>query len=133
LYVSSPELGFVPSMDFDGNERKLRIRLSAAEAKGTDASSGLGLEKRRSHALVRRVRNGSGPNAPETITWTDQQSWAGECFQATLTSILFSGSNGSAPRQIVVTSSSPGEGKSTVTSNLGIAIAEINQTVLLID
>ncbi len=133
LYVSSPELGFVPAMDFNDKERKIRIRLGAGEAKSAEASSELALEKRRSHALVRRVRHGSGPDAPETITWTDQQSWAGECFQATLTSILFSGSNGSAPRQLVVTSSAPGEGKSTVTSNLGIAIAEINQTVLLID
>jgi len=33
----------------------------------------------------------------------------------------------------VVTSAAPGEGKSTVVSNLAIALAEINQRVLLID
>ena len=34
---------------------------------------------------------------------------------------------------MVVTSANPSEGKSTVVSNLGIAVAEVNQKVLLID
>ena len=34
---------------------------------------------------------------------------------------------------ILMTSASPSEGKSTVVSNLGIAVAEVNQKVLLID
>ena len=33
---------------------------------------------------------------------------------------------------MVVTSANPSEGKSTVVSNLGIAVAEVNQKVLLI-
>ena len=56
-----------------------------------------------------------------------------ESFRATLVSILFSGENGSRPRVMVVTSARPAEGKSTVVSNLGIAVAEVNQKVLLID
>jgi polysaccharide biosynthesis transport protein len=38
-----------------------------------------------------------------------------------------------APRVIVLTSSSPAEGKTTVATNLAIALAEIRQRVLLID
>jgi capsular exopolysaccharide synthesis family protein len=56
-----------------------------------------------------------------------------ESFRATLVSILFSGDDDNRPRIMVVSSSSPGEGKSTVVSNLGIAVAEVNHRVLLID
>ncbi len=133
LYLSSPELGFIPSLDYEASGRKVRIRLGAGDAKSADTSL-LAQDSAKGHALVRSPAGPSGAtNRPETITWTDQKSWAGECVQATLTSILFSGTNGHSPRQIVVTSGSPGEGKSTVTSNLAIAIAEINQTVLVID
>jgi capsular exopolysaccharide synthesis family protein len=66
-------------------------------------------------------------------TWQRKPSLVAESFRAALTSILFSGQNGDRPRVIVFTSPNPGEGKSTVVSNLGIALAEINQRVLLID
>lgn len=69
----------------------------------------------------------------ELATWQQRPSMVAESFRATLVSILFSGNNGSRPRVMVVSSSSPGEGKSTVVSNLGIAVAEVNQRVLLID
>lgn len=131
LYLSSPELGFIPSLDYESNGRKVRIRLGAGRARDEDTSLTPN-DTPRGHALVRSP-SGSASKRPETISWTDQKSWAGECVQATLTSILFSGTNGHSPRQIVVTSGSPGEGKSTVTSNLAIAIAEINQSVLVID
>jgi capsular exopolysaccharide synthesis family protein len=56
-----------------------------------------------------------------------------ESFRTLLTSILFSGENGDRPRHLVLTSASPKEGKTTVVCNLGIAMAEISHTVLLID
>jgi polysaccharide biosynthesis transport protein len=56
-----------------------------------------------------------------------------ESFRATLASILSSGQNGDHPRTMVVTSSNPMEGKTTVVSNLGIALADIGAKVLLID
>ncbi len=56
-----------------------------------------------------------------------------EAFRAALTSILFSGPNGSRPRVLTLSSASPGEGKTTVASNLAIALADVNQKVLLID
>jgi polysaccharide biosynthesis transport protein len=60
-------------------------------------------------------------------------SGVSESFRATLTSILSTGQDGSHPRLFVVTSSRPQEGKTTVVSNLGIALAEISNRVLLID
>jgi capsular exopolysaccharide synthesis family protein len=58
---------------------------------------------------------------------------AAEGFRTVLTSILFSGENGGRPRVLVMTSAGPGEGKTTVTSNLAIALAEIRRKTLLID
>ena len=52
---------------------------------------------------------------------------------ATATSILYAGENGDRPRVIVLTSANPGEGKTTVASNLALAFAEIGRPVLLID
>ena len=67
------------------------------------------------------------------ISWRQKTSLLAESFRTTLTSILFSGTNGERPRVLVLTSASPKEGKTTVVSNLGIALAEINQRVLVID
>jgi len=56
-----------------------------------------------------------------------------ECFRGALTSILFSARYGLQSQVLVLTSWSPGEGKSTTVSNLGLALAEIGRQVLLID
>ena len=56
-----------------------------------------------------------------------------ESFRATLTSIMFSGSNGVHPQVLVISSAAPSEGKSTLASNLAVALAEIHKRVLLID
>jgi polysaccharide biosynthesis transport protein len=56
-----------------------------------------------------------------------------ESFRAALASILSSGDRNAHPRSIVITSSVAGEGKTTVVSNLGIALTEISGKVLLID
>jgi capsular exopolysaccharide synthesis family protein len=69
----------------------------------------------------------------EMISWRQKNSLLAESFRTTLTSILFSRRGGDRPRVLVLTSASPKEGKTTVVSNLGIALAEINQRVLVID
>ncbi|HLH44893.1 MAG TPA: polysaccharide biosynthesis tyrosine autokinase [Bryobacteraceae bacterium] len=60
-------------------------------------------------------------------------SGVSESFRATLASILSRGQNGDEARLFVVTSSRSQEGKTTVVSNLGIALSEISNRVLLID
>jgi capsular exopolysaccharide synthesis family protein len=69
----------------------------------------------------------------ELASWLHKPSLLGESFRSVLTSILLSGQNGDRPRIIVLSSPNPSEGKSTIVSNLGIALAEIDQKVLLID
>lgn len=66
-------------------------------------------------------------------TWQRKPSIIAEAFRATLTSILFVGENGSRPRVVALTSANASEGKTTVTSNLAIAMAEVRGNVLVID
>ncbi|MDQ6663870.1 MAG: exopolysaccharide transport family protein, partial [Acidobacteriota bacterium] len=87
--------------------------------------------------------NGHGPpaNGParpirnwlQVVTLVERDSALAESFRGALASLLFSANNGVTPRVIVITSASAGEGKTTVTTNLGIALAATNRRVLLID
>jgi len=56
-----------------------------------------------------------------------------ESIHATLTSILYAGPGGRAPQVIVFSSPAPHEGKTTIATNLAVALAEIHKRVLLID
>ena len=69
----------------------------------------------------------------EMTVWQDKSSMIAESFRSALTSILISGENGISPRVILISSASRAEGKTTVVSNLGLALAEIGHKVLLID
>ena len=61
------------------------------------------------------------------------QSFESEQFKMLRTNLLFPAS-GQAPRSIMVTSAVPGEGKSFVTANLAVSIAQsIQEHVLIID
>ena len=62
----------------------------------------------------------------------DGPSSAAEAFRALRTAIEFSG-NGPAPRHVLVTSSSAGDGKSTIAANLAAAMALGGSSVALID
>ena len=75
----------------------------------------------------------SPDDCPELATWQRKPSLLAECVRTTLTSILLPTHDGSHPRVVVVTSPCPGDGKTTVASNLSIAMAEICQKVVLID
>ncbi len=68
----------------------------------------------------------------ELVTWQDRPSLLAEAYRNALASILTAHGKG-RPKVILITSAGHGEGKSTTVSNLGIALAEINQRVLLID
>lgn len=96
-------------------------------------------------AVRRQIPNGLNPRSlmpvlprskaecPELATWKRKPSLVAECARTTLTSILLPNDNGERPRVIVITSPSPGEGKTTVACNLSIAVAEIGRKVLLMD
>jgi polysaccharide biosynthesis transport protein len=61
-----------------------------------------------------------------------QKARLADSYRDTLTSLLRR-RGGDSPRVIVVTSPTMGEGKTTVTYNLGLALAEVRERVLLID
>lgn len=80
-------------------------------------------------------KSGGDPTAKpklELVTWQDRPSMLAEAYRNALTSILAANGKG-RPKVILITSAGHGEGKSSTVSNLGIALAEINQRVLLID
>jgi capsular exopolysaccharide synthesis family protein len=105
-----PELGAIPTHSLNGDARG---RWQRFMVKGKSR-----------HQTVDKV---------EMVTWHDKPSSLAESFRGTLVSLSGPSSTDSYPRILVVTSPGPQEGKSTVASNLGIALAETNRRVLLLD
>lgn len=66
------------------------------------------------------------------VALEDPQSHSAEAYRALRSSLLLS-SIDNPPRVIVVTSSFPGEGKTTTAVNLAITLAQRNERVLLLD
>jgi len=114
LSLGVPELGVIPSLDAE------RSRCFAYYQKGR-ATKGV------------ELKNNERSRQVELVTSQREPSVLADCFRATATSILYAGENGTRPRVIVLTSASPREGKTTVASNLALALAEIGSPVLLID
>ncbi|MGI8992327.1 MAG: GumC family protein [Bryobacteraceae bacterium] len=115
--LQMPELGIIPSADAAGTSRQRTIRPPWVSGHGepTDGES-----------------RATG-NWLQLVTWRERDSALAESFRGTLASLLFSVNNGSAPRVMVITSAAPGEGKTTIATNLAIALAATNRRVLLID
>jgi succinoglycan biosynthesis transport protein ExoP len=62
----------------------------------------------------------------------DQRSAFSEAYRSLRTALQFSTASG-VPRSLLVTSATPGEGKSTTAMTLGLNFAQLGQRVLLID
>jgi len=105
IELNLPELGVIPSSGFDSS-RVQRLLGSNAHEQET---------------------------RPELTTMHQWPSAMSESFRLTLASILLPGGEGGRPRVIVLTSANPGEGKTTVASNLAVALARVEKRVLLID
>ncbi len=69
--------------------------------------------------------------ATELITTASKSPFA-EAFRTLRTNINYAGLD-KPYRIILVTSAGPGEGKTTVTSNLGVVMAQVNKKVLIVD
>ena len=104
LHLQVPELGVIPSQRFFPQPRDRR-----------------------------RPAEGEEGGAFELSTWQDHPSLLAESFRSALASIMVAGQGATLPGVIMITSAGKGEGKSSIVSNLGIALAEINLRVLLID
>ena len=112
-HLGIPELGVIPANTPQG---KLPARKGA-----------------QTRSLMLREDDGADAEKVEMVAWNEKSSLLAESYRTTLTSILFSRHREDRPQVLVFTSASPKEGKTTTVCNLGIALAEINQRVLLID
>ncbi len=85
-------------------------------------------------ALPRPKRNGRAGGRPDQnlVTINAMQSSASESFRTLRTNLMFSQAV-RAMRTLVVTSASPGEGKTTTASNLAVSFAQQGMRVLLAD
>ena len=69
----------------------------------------------------------------ELVTWFNKGSLMAESYRGVMSSLLFSSSTPGEKLKLLVTSPSVGEGKTTLLSNLGIALAQTKRSVVLID
>jgi capsular exopolysaccharide synthesis family protein len=128
FYLNVPELGVIPNANVGSGKRSYYFRKPKAgelAAVGEDAASRQLVPVEGSEASL--------PTRIELVTFQKHMSIMADSFRTTLTSILFSSQAEQRPRVLVVTSANPGEGKTTVITNLAIALAEVSQRVLLID
>ena len=114
LYLDVPELGVIPS----------------AAAARSQSSAYYGQSR---GAVTKKAEKENRKRPVELATWKRPPSVLADSFRSILTSVLCIGENGDRPRVIALTSANPREGKTTVASNLALALAEIGRRVLLID
>lgn len=116
-----PEFGPIPSAAID-LPHSMRRRLA-------------GMTRTRPYQKAEGAREDENEllrNWLETVTWRQRESALAEAYRGVLASLMHS--NGlEPPRVVVFTSACAGEGKTTTTTNLGIALAESGRRVLLID
>jgi capsular exopolysaccharide synthesis family protein len=107
LHLKVPELGVVPTI------------------RALVAPSG----PARTKALVRQ----EAATEVALATWNRAKSPVANSFRAIVTSIVFSNELGKTPQVITITSARPGEGKTTVATNIAAVLAHVKRKVLLID
>ena len=77
-------------------------------------------------------RNGNPSDNPELLMNVDGRSPLAESYRHLRTSVLLS-TAGRAPRSLLVTSSLPGEGKTTTAVNTAVSLAQTGASVVIID
>ena len=102
-------------------------------------SVGSGARRRRvlpgtsgSTALQKQNGNGNGNGHSELLMNIDGRSPLAEAYRHLRTSVLLS-TAGRAPKSLLVTSSLPGEGKTTTAVNTAISLAQTGASVVIID
>lgn len=119
-YCGLPSLGIVPLLGGNG-KKSLKI------AKAYKKSGFL-----RSFSGLRRARGNGGASAMDLVVYEQPQSMVSEAIRHVYSSIMLSAS-GRPPAAILVTSPNPGEGKSTLVSNLAQSYALNDRQVVMID
>lgn len=132
-------VGLVAAYIADSFDRTLRDPLEVEEITGIpvigvipsfeESEKAYGSRRRRE----RNKEVTENPPAQDSI-WllAHPESAAAEAFRALRTSIMLSRAGG-GPKVILVTSCIPGEGKTTVTSNLAVAFAQHDKKVIIVE
>jgi capsular exopolysaccharide synthesis family protein len=123
-YLNLPELGAIPLAET--SSASFVRGLFSSRNKFNVASLPLNGNQSGENQLCKASLN-------ERAGQSSQLVMMAEAFRATLASILLPSFGTLPPRVIVVTSPRQNAGKTTVTSNLGIVMAEMGRRVLLID
>jgi polysaccharide biosynthesis transport protein len=122
-YLNLPELGAIPTVAIPTSRFR---KLFPAQDRSLSTIQGLTQDAESDSHLVKiRLSEGRGERA--------ELHMMAEAFCSTLTSILLPTLDDSSPGVIVLTSPGPGAGKTTITCNLGVAMAQIGRRVLLVD
>ncbi|MFN7918900.1 MAG: polysaccharide biosynthesis tyrosine autokinase [Bryobacteraceae bacterium] len=124
-----PELGVIPAAGLDPRLQPMRLGYGRKKK-----LLSLTIPKNVLGRMYLRLRGVVRPNERiELTTWHFKPSMIAESFRSVLASIRLMDRRSQLPQVMVATSPGPGEGKTTVLTNLGIAIAETGRRVLLVD
>ena len=141
-------MGFIAGLVIEQTHRNIRqpgqsSALLQARELGVIPSATGPVMPRLSHMLTRRKQPVSRPlissaegqqgESTKLVTWDEAMSFAAESFRTTLTSMLLEDARGRRPKVIVLTSPAKHDGKTTVCSNLAIAVSETGKRAVLID
>ena len=114
-----PELGVIPHAEVTKRVRRVASPQLLSPIHGAGTATGMTTASFSSEALA-------------ITRWEDQFSVIAEAYRSVTFSILLLNIN-RGPRTYVVSSPSDGEGKTTVLSNLGVALSKSRLRVLLVD
>jgi capsular exopolysaccharide synthesis family protein len=129
MHLQLRELGVIPSI----RNRRLDTlvgRMRTMSNKG--ALPGPGLQEEASAESTSLALPRSFPSSLALATWLRIPEIT-EAIFGTMSSLRFATERGERAGVIVVTSPEPGEGKTTVATNLAIALAQIGRRVIIVD
>ena len=95
-------------------------------------SGGVARRRLLSSATALQKRNGNTGGNPELLLNVNGRSALAESYRQLRTSVLLS-TAGRAPKTLLITSSLPGEGKTTTAVNTAITLAQTGASVVIID
>ncbi len=127
-FLQLPALAFIPSVQSMNGHRGSTVSARPALLRGTSKEL---------------IAQGAGDRTPLSAekaasTWyrIDKSGWEhsalSEAFRGLRTSVLLSSAE-RPPRTLLVSSAQPGEGKTTISTNVALSLAQLGHRVLLID
>jgi capsular exopolysaccharide synthesis family protein len=113
-YLSVNELGVIPATDYGDHTFPAVRKSSLITLNGSSTST-------------------RSENVLDMTGWSSNFSMVAEAYRSATFSILLTGNSSKRARVYVVSSPNAGEGKTTVTSNLGVALSKSNLRVVIVD